>query len=880
MDGSRPEAEEGELQIVCRVIKADLLKNFEAFGKMDPFATVELQKADGAKIEVGRTRTDWNAHMNPVWNHTFPGQPYVSSDKLIVSVFEDDVVGSIDLMGIATTPVVELLGATEDNQEVTGSVRELSLLHSTEVTGKVALQVMLVRRLSGRGSTSSANITRIGADVFESPVHRLGVSGGTAPFFTLKLLQPSTHETPGFYIGKDLSHATDEIMFYEQMKDVLAGPGGSAMAPLLSFCFQYKGVVSTAIADAKPNDPPKDLIALRNLFDGAEKLRLLDIKIGQKTADAGWQGKSKMAAMRQSLVDGVTNSAQEGFRLEGFDGQPPAVTSMDPLLDLSHIKESIADGKKLRKKAFRYMLQRLQGQEMLSFFLDVHQEPKFEEAKLETVRSPLEYSEIVLSEIVKRLVRLSIACRLMVVPQKWIGSSVALAFDGGHLPARSTPEAEIREAVKVHIFDWGRSELNSLQAHEQLSEKDAKDRAKFWTFYVGGIDRLAFEAARFYHNRFGNSGEWHDFLCVIQDFDSLTSHDVLGMVMIPLKVTKEAKLTLHDSSGKKMKTGCCSGRPAATITYSLQWRSYPAVSGQPPSRLAGAWQFTVLKANHLPRSDRMLLGQSTSDPFVQLIAMSKDGKHIFRQQTSCKCRELDPVFNETLEVPTAAKPQELEATLQTISPGLAKEISRFFPPEVAAVTEVAAATKWTKLPSPQSFLSDDQAVEGWVNHLDTSVENLEALEPFFTGKDDANDDVVKEARTLSKKASEDLLKEMKQIRSDRENLTASLKEVAEMNDKVDSGLWKSLTPSAGGDIRSDMKSTQAPSESKDSPKPDPTDLKEGDILGSDAAEPIAVELPMDEEGGFEIQQAKKPQSVQEIGEGGACCAGNGVCKCM
>merc|ERR1719311_725488 len=251
----------------------------------------------------------------------------------------------------------------------------------------------------------------------------------------------------------------------------------------------------------------------------------------------------------------------------------------------------------------------------------------------------------------------------------------------------------------------------------------------------------------------------------------------------------------------------------------------------------------------------MLMGQSTSDPFVQLIAMSKDGKHIFRQQTSCKCRELDPVFNETLEVPTAAKPQELEATLQTISPELAKEISRFFPPEVAAVTEVAAATKWTKLPSPQSFLSDDQAVEGWVNHLDTSVENLEALEPFFTGKDDASDDV---------------LKEMKQIRSDRENLTASLKEVAEMNDKVDSGLWKSLTPSAAGDIRSDMKSTQAPSESKDSPKPDPTDLKEGDILGSDAAEPIAVELPMDEEGGFEIQQAKKPQSVQEIGEGGAC----------
>ena len=29
---------------------------------------------------------------------------------------------------------------------------------------------------------------------------------------------------------------------------------------------------------------------MRNLFDGKTKLRLLDIKIGQKTADANWRG--------------------------------------------------------------------------------------------------------------------------------------------------------------------------------------------------------------------------------------------------------------------------------------------------------------------------------------------------------------------------------------------------------------------------------------------------------------------------------------------------------------------------------------------------------------------------------------------------------------
>jgi hypothetical protein len=31
---------------------------------------------------------------------------------------------------------------------------------------------------------------------------------------------------------------------------------------------------------------------------------------------AGWQGKSRVAALRQSMVDGITNSSCEGFRLE------------------------------------------------------------------------------------------------------------------------------------------------------------------------------------------------------------------------------------------------------------------------------------------------------------------------------------------------------------------------------------------------------------------------------------------------------------------------------------------------------------------------------------------------------------------------------------
>ena len=67
---------------------------------------------------------------------------------------------------------------------------------------------------------------------------------------------------------------------------------------------------------------------MENLHSGRSKLRLLDIKVGQKTAQAGWQGKSRAAALKQSILDGHTNSAGEGFRLEGFDGQPHTLTSM------------------------------------------------------------------------------------------------------------------------------------------------------------------------------------------------------------------------------------------------------------------------------------------------------------------------------------------------------------------------------------------------------------------------------------------------------------------------------------------------------------------------------------------------------------------------
>eukprot|EP00434_Breviolum_minutum_P029748 symbB.v1.2.026299.t1/scaffold2616.1/size74813/3 len=56
------------------------------------------------------------------------------------------------------------------------------------------------------------------------------------------------------------------------------------------------------------------------------------------------------------------------------------------------------------------------------------------------------------------------------VPQKWIGSSVALGFDIGQMPKRGEEE-KFRQKIIVSIFDWGRSELNTIEKNAALSDE-------------------------------------------------------------------------------------------------------------------------------------------------------------------------------------------------------------------------------------------------------------------------------------------------------------------------------------------------------------------------------------------------------------------------
>eukprot|EP00413_Alexandrium_margalefii_P004746 CAMPEP_0204517936 /NCGR_PEP_ID=MMETSP0661-20131031/3934_1 /ASSEMBLY_ACC=CAM_ASM_000606 /TAXON_ID=109239 /ORGANISM="Alexandrium margalefi, Strain AMGDE01CS-322" /LENGTH=769 /DNA_ID=CAMNT_0051523355 /DNA_START=15 /DNA_END=2325 /DNA_ORIENTATION=- len=635
------------------------------------------------------------------WHHTCREQPFPgehAGHKVSLSVLHERLNGlsSATLCGTAIVPLDDVLaGCKLPSGEISvtrARTVDLTLKKNDEETGVLTIQAMLARHATYNPAQEDIPLTEVDPGMFESDVHRLGVSGGTAPFFRLALRpEAATKWGPDlsreYYIGKDLSHARDEVNFYELALQVSRQHTGGGIEGMIRFMFEYAGVHRCEVQGTGQ----LDLLVMRNLRDQCEELRMLDIKIGQQTADAGWQGKSRMAALRQSIIDGATNSCEEGFRLEGFDGAPPTLSSMDPLLDLYVLGEDTKFQAKLRKKALRIMYQRMPASEMIMHFIDVHQVPADPGPdKLESTLAPIELAELVLNQVVLSLARLALTCRLVITPQKWIGSSVALGFDCGCLPPRSQPEQQVREAVRVHIFDWGRSEFNTLEKHMAMSEKEQADRAQFWGYYKGGIDRLLYESTRSYYHKFGNAEGWHQARITIYDFDSMTDNDIIGKVDFAMSESQEATVQLTDSQGYKVS---CGGQ-ASTLTYAVAYRQLPR-----SSRLAGCWYVSIVRAAHLKACDRMQ-GRFSSDPFAVLEVFSKDEKQRVRQQTSVIIGNLNPEWKEVLQVPVAASPNHLEDALTKAASAFGEEtgqsicaerIGPLLPPEDASRDDVEQA---------------------------------------------------------------------------------------------------------------------------------------------------------------------------------------------
>jgi len=636
--------------VVIRILEAKLNRSFQMFGKMDPYCIASWRYGDGRELEIARTKSAWGEHMTPKWTHSCRGVPYEGSgsgDVLQLKVLEENYggLGKPTFCGEATAKADLLLSSTRmiSNGLLSSSPDALTLKKSGEDVGTISIQVLVYAPDSPKVGPSQS-FTMVDDSRFQMPVKRIGVSGGTAPFFALELLGP-VGQSAGHWIGKDLSRAMDEVEFYEAHRR-LSRSTSSGLGPLLNFMFEYEGVLE---AQAEGGSAPLQLLVLRNLRDGCKHLRMLDIKVGEKTAAAKWKGKSRLAALRQTAVDGLTNSQAEGFRLEGFDGETPGLLSMDPLLDFGGEDAYSAS---TRKKAKRIALQRMPAAEMFLHFTDMHLTPT--PAHTGRVLMPTELAEVVLSEICRKLVQLASACRKAPAPQKWIGSSVALGFDDQRLVEATADATEkLRESVAVRIFDWGRSELNTLEKHSCLPADQQADRLQFWRLYVGGIDRLAWEATRAYQHRFGNSDGWGTVQLAVYDFDSITENDFLGQVTIAVTAVEETTVTLTNGNRKPVLGK--DGSPS-TITYAVAWERLEN------SRFRGMWKVTIFSAKNLPVADGI---RRKSDPFVQVTASSKDHLLAFQQRSAVCVENLNPVWNETFDITVAAGDTSLEVTTGT-----------------------------------------------------------------------------------------------------------------------------------------------------------------------------------------------------------------------
>jgi len=471
--------------------------------------------------------------------------------------------------------------------------------------------------------------TPVGVGMFDCPVDRIGVSGGTAPFFSLVLSDDYQEgsKSANYYIGKDLSRATDELEFYEKLFET-KGSRTEFFEPLLNFAFEYKGVLTTQERiDGIASGEDLQLLVLRNLFDGKKSLRLLDLKIGEATSAKNWQGKSAIRNRKQKVVDSGTNSKCEGFRLEGFESMPDTLKSREPLLDTYQKIQNKTNVKKMRK----IQLQSMKGREILMHFLDLHLE-KFKEEEDQMKRS--EYLEILLHEFVLQLTKLFVSCQNLPVPQMWIGSSIALGFDSGNLPSRLNDHDEIRKSVLVKIFDWGRSELNTMETYAALSSNDQNRRNKYWNFYKKGIAKLAWNASLEYKSRFGTK-KWLEIVINIMDFDALSKDDFLGRITIPVEETPEKTLKLENKS-------------KSTFTYSISWHPLD------DSRLYGVWKVRIVGARSLQNKDFIVVG--CSDPYCMLTARAEGTQgefENFKQCTTVKPNVLNPVWNEEFELPVS-----------------------------------------------------------------------------------------------------------------------------------------------------------------------------------------------------------------------------------
>jgi hypothetical protein len=447
-------------------------------------------------------------------------------------------------------------------------------------------------------------------ELFDTPVP-LSMSGGTAQFFKLSYVGPQSGpnkerygKSPTYWLGKDVARALDELPFYEDIRKL-----NKTTYKLLSrWTMAYEGIVSKPVADSptdkKAKGKTRDLLVIHDISDGLKDKRMLDIKIGEETAVGGWQGKSEFGAATNRIVDRSSNSSVQGFRLEGFDNPPESLSTQD--FGDQDVKTCACFTKKYKRITY----QRFTAREFLRYWLDFNDQIYLETS---TSLTAVEYSEAVLFDACRQLAELCSDALKMPVPQMWIGSSLCLACDSGKLPERlKTLQllAQDRRAeecmaptdlAKVCVFDWGRSELNTIEKNATLQLEEQAQRQKYWDIWERGLIRAWFEAVNLYISQFQPAPVGGPFYVTISawDYDTYDPCDFLGFVVLPLQETEQDDFELSDLGGR----GC------GSVSVSISRLQLPS-----QSRLSEAWRVYVAGVDDLPKADLF----SDTDPLIRV----------------------------------------------------------------------------------------------------------------------------------------------------------------------------------------------------------------------------------------------------------------------
>lgn len=560
-------------------------------------------------------------------------------------------------------------------------------------------------------------INQIGCNIrFEQPAEPVGVGGGTAAFFAMTVEgKPRDREEEGseWWLGKDLTRAFDELEFYYKAEPLRTAPGWK----VFDYMFKYGGVCKDFQVNwgGKKGIEKTDLLVLEDIAGLLYAPRLMDIKIGDKTADANWKGKSSFAAWRQDLIDSHTTTKLESLRVEGFMNPPSWLDSENPLEDFDGLFE---EGDKTMKKARRFKLQRLTAREALEAFIDFNgsndhsgdvenvknededqEQPKKKNlgrrpwnSELEDDKAylqPGEFAELILLSAIKHLGQLQKHCEEIAVPQKWIGSSVAVVADCGVMIERETWAEAVkaeREAGEVsegpqnagiYIFDWGRSELCTSDEFEAMGHEEQENRVAFWRSYQRGIQNLFSTSCFIYWTNLCVT-EWEKVRICVFDYDSSHANDMLGRVEIALPLWKPGMKGdfkphyLEDLRGNRI-LGI--DRKFSIVNVCIWFIEYPD-----PSRFRGAWRVALRSARHLTVADvhpGLFTESFDADPFATVTAVESeasarevgltDRRRTYKLRTDVNPNSLDPLWNAFFEFPVArTESGEVDAGMQAM----------------------------------------------------------------------------------------------------------------------------------------------------------------------------------------------------------------------